>query len=131
MGAAGGGVGGLNPRWPAPPHICANSPDINGLGAEWRTFFRDGGLAWEGVTLACVAIIGHINICNVYNKSLETGWPITDAIWQRRFVNRRRETRDRRLPAPLALFSIPAGAPFLPTLSRALLAGELIAGFPG
>jgi ATP-dependent helicase/nuclease subunit B len=29
------------------------------------------------------------------------------------------------------VFTIPAGAPFLPTLSRALLAGELIEGFPG
>ena len=29
------------------------------------------------------------------------------------------------------LFSIPAGAPFLPTLSRALLDGALVAGFPG
>ncbi len=29
------------------------------------------------------------------------------------------------------LFSIPAGAPFLPTLSRALLDGSLIEGFPG
>jgi ATP-dependent helicase/nuclease subunit B len=36
--------------------------------------------------------------------------------------------------APLTrpnLFSIPAGAPFLATLSRALLGGELVAGFPG
>ena len=31
----------------------------------------------------------------------------------------------------LNLFSIPAGAPFLPTLSRALLDGVLIEGFPG
>jgi ATP-dependent helicase/nuclease subunit B len=31
----------------------------------------------------------------------------------------------------LNLFSIPAGAPFLPTLSRALLDGTLIPGFPG
>jgi ATP-dependent helicase/nuclease subunit B len=29
------------------------------------------------------------------------------------------------------LFSIPAGAPFAPTLARALLDGALIAGFPG
>src|SRR5579871_1693626 len=29
------------------------------------------------------------------------------------------------------VFTIPAGAPFLPTLSRALLAGEIIDGFPG
>ena len=36
-----------------------------------------------------------------------------------------------RLPHPLRLFSIPSGAPFLPTLSRALLGGELIEGFPG
>ena len=29
------------------------------------------------------------------------------------------------------VFTIPAGAPFLPTFSRALLDGELIEGFPG
>lgn len=33
-------------------------------------------------------------------------------------------------PSPLNLFTIPAGAPFLPTLSRALLTGDLVAGFP-
>ena len=31
----------------------------------------------------------------------------------------------------MRIFSIPAGAPFLASLSRALLAGELISGFPG
>ena len=29
------------------------------------------------------------------------------------------------------VFTIPSGAPFLPTLSRALLDGQLIEGFPG
>ena len=29
------------------------------------------------------------------------------------------------------VFTIPAAAPFLPTLARALLAGRLIPGFPG
>ena len=29
------------------------------------------------------------------------------------------------------LFTIPAGAPFLPTLARALIDGTLVAGFPG
>src|SRR5215831_7260105 len=33
------------------------------------------------------------------------------------------------IPAP-RLFTIPASAPFLPTLVRALLAGEIVPGFP-
>jgi ATP-dependent helicase/nuclease subunit B len=36
-----------------------------------------------------------------------------------------------RLLTEANLFSIPAGAPFLPTLARALFDGALIAGFPG
>src|ERR1700734_1415581 len=32
---------------------------------------------------------------------------------------------------PPRVFTIPSGAPFLPTLSRALLDGVLIEGFPG
>src|SRR5580700_10057147 len=34
------------------------------------------------------------------------------------------------MPLSPRVFSLPAGAPFLATLARALLAGELIPGFP-
>ena len=37
----------------------------------------------------------------------------------------------KSVPARPRLFTIPAGAPFLPTLARALLDGPLIPGFPG
>src|SRR5215210_5458349 len=35
------------------------------------------------------------------------------------------------MPAAPNVFTIPASAPFLPTLIRALMKGELVAGFPG
>ena len=38
--------------------------------------------------------------------------------------------RSAKASRPLNVFTIPAGAPFLATLARALLDGELIAGFP-
>ena len=37
---------------------------------------------------------------------------------------------DRARPCPPTVFTFPAGAPFLATLARALLSGELIPGFP-
>src|SRR5215210_1101392 len=35
------------------------------------------------------------------------------------------------MPAAPNVFTIPASAPFLPTLIRALMEGELVVGFPG